>query len=382
MSGEDAVPDGAEATIRTTETDLDEVGRILQRWLGARLGSPEEPRVRNLARPEHSGMSSISVLFDADWVDADGVEHSAELVARLAPEASAFPVFPGYDLQLQFDVMRAVAAGTDVPVPRVRWVEVSPDVLGTPFLVMDRVKGVVAVDNPPYVFGGWLYDMEPNDRRAVQEAAIRMMAETHAVTDPFAVSPSWDSMDGAESLRRHVDNERAYYEWTRREDRMRIPLLERGFDWLEEHWPAQPSPAVLCWGDSRVGNIMYEGTDPVAVLDWESAAPAPREVDLAWFIFFHRMFQDIAEMFDMPGLPDMFRRADVVAHYESASGVTVGDLDFYLVYAALRHGIVMSQIDRRRIHFGEIEAHDDPDHYILHHPMLSALLDGTYDWEK
>ena len=43
----------------------------------------------------------------------------------------------------------------------------------------------------------------------------------------------------------------------------------------------------------------------------------------------------------------------------------------------------MSQIHRRRMHFGEVEpVPEDPDEYVMHLPMLRALLDGTYEWEK
>lgn len=71
-----------------------------------------------------------------------------------------------------------------------------------------------------------------------------------------------------------------------------------------------------------------------------------------------------------------------MAEYEKISGVEVRDLDFYLVYAALRHGIVMSQIMRRRVHFGEMEFPADPDHLVLHQAMLAQLIDDSYDWEK
>lgn len=241
---------------------------------------------------------------------------------------------------------------------------------------MDRVTGAVPVDNPPYVFGGWLQEAAPADQARVQSNSIDILARVHGID---ADVPMLREKSG---LRRHFEGERAYYEWTRREDGLRIPLLESAFDWLEAHWPAEPSDDVLCWGDARIGNIMFEGTNPVAVLDWESAAWAPCEVDLGWFIFFHRQFQDLAEQFSMPGLPELFRRGDVVAEYEQATGVTLRDLDFYLVYAALRHGIVMSQITRRRIHFGEIEPPENLDEYVLHHPMLASLVAGTYEWEK
>ena len=381
MTAESVVPEGAEQDIKTTETDLGELREQLEGWLGDRLEADASPRVYNLNRPEHSGMSSISVLFDLDW-SKNGQEQSAQLVARLAPEADAYPVFPSYDLQRQFDVMTAVRDSSDIPVPNVRWVETSADVLGRPFLVMDRAEGVVPVDNPPYVFTGWLLEADDDTRRAVQSTSVKVLADIHAITEPASKLPAMVAPAGVSSLRRHVENERAYYEWTRREDGLRIPLLESAFEWIETNWPADPSEDVLCWGDARIGNILYRGTDAGAVLDWESAALAPRELDLGWFIFFHRMFQDIADQFSMPGLPGCLRRSDVVAEYEKISGVEVRDLDFYLVYAALRHGIVMSQIMRRRVHFGEMEFPADPDHLVLHQAMLAQLIDDSYDWEK
>lgn len=381
MSAEAGKPEDVEATIRTTETDVAGLGDKFADWLNRRLSTIGRPRVRNVRRPGHSGLSSISVLFDVDWTD-EGGEHSASLVARLAPEDSAVPVYPGYDLRMQQEVMTLVAERTGLPVPRVWWVENSPEPLGTPFLVMEQADGVVPVDNPPYVFGGWLYEMTEVDQRAVQRAAVDVLARVHSIGDPVRSIGRWTGLGDGSSLRRHFDNERAYYEWTRRSDGLRIPVLENAFDWLEDHWPRDPSPDVLCWGDARIGNIIYNHTTPNAILDWESAVPAPRELDLGWFIFSHRQFQDIVEFFDMPGLPGMFRKSEVIEQYQQAAGVEVRDMDFYLTYAALRFGIVMAQVERRRIHFGEVEPHGNPDEYVMHHRMLAQLIAGTYEWEK
>ncbi|NKS72276.1 phosphotransferase [Rhodococcus hoagii] len=154
------------------------------------------------------------------------------------------------------------------------------------------------------------------------------------------------------------------------------PAAGEGVRLAREHWPSAPSEPVLCWGDSRIGNIMYRDFAPVAVLDWELAALAPREVDVGWFVFFHRMFQDMAEQFGRPGLPHLLRREEVVALYEETTGVELRDLDFYLVYAAVRHGIIMSRIKRRSIHFGDSVAPSDPDEYVLHHRLLRRMIDG------
>ncbi|WP_344846102.1 phosphotransferase family protein [Nonomuraea dietziae] len=126
---------------------------------------------------------------------------------------------------------------------------------------------------------------------------------------------------GAAGLRAHVDGQRALLRVEMRGD-MRIPLLERAFDWLEAHWPDDPGPNVLTWGDARIGNVMYRDFTPVAVLDWEMAAVGPRELDLAWMIFLHRFFQDLAEVFALPGPAGFMRRDEVCATYRELSGHT------------------------------------------------------------
>lgn len=371
---QDVTADDVRNDITTSTADLEEVRTCLAVWLTERLGSDGPVEVVGIRRPESSGMSSISVLVDAQWT-VDGEIRRADLVARLAPEATSFPVFPGYDLSAQAEVMRAVAARTGLPVPAVRWTEPSPDLLGVPFLVMDRVSGRVPVDNPPYVFGGWVLEgLDDAGRARLREASVEVLARIHATPDPRSALGSTAPAPGVDTLRAHVENERAYYEWTRREDGLRIPVLERAFEWIEAHWPSETSRDVLCWGDARIGNIMFDGTDPAAVLDWESATLAPPELDLGWFLFFHDQFQEIAEKWGFPGLPDLFPHDAVIGQYESLTGSTVRDLEFFRTYAALRHGIVMSQIERRRIHFGEVEPHEDPDEYVLHHEMLNRLI--------
>lgn len=208
-----------------------------------------------------------------------------------------------------------------------------------------------------------------------------VLADIHAIPEPLTEFATLDR-DGAAGLRSHWDNERRYHAWALQEEGVRIPVLEDAFAWIEDNWPDQTSPDVLCWGDSRVGNIMYDGPAPVGVLDWESAWLAPRELDLGWFVFFHRMYQDLAEAFGVPGLPDMLRRDDVVARYEETSGVEVHDLDFYITYAALRLGTIMARTHLRRMHFGEVGAPDDPNGYVMHHSMLAQLIDGTYRWDE
>ncbi|MBF6128519.1 phosphotransferase family protein [Nocardia brasiliensis] len=372
-------PDPAQRQqLTVSERDLEVLAEDLARWLDSKVSADHPPRVSGLARPQAGGMSSTTILFDAEW-SVDGRHERGSFVARMAPESGSFPVFETYDLATQYKVMSGVAEHTTVPVPGLCWLEEDEKHLGAPFFVMKRVDGRVPTDNPPYVFVGWLFDATPEQRAQLTANTVEVIAKVHEIPDPALRFPA---LRGAgQSLRRHVEAQKAWYRWALADDGFEIPLLERTFDWLEANWPSDPGPDVLSWGDARPGNIIFDEFRPAAVLDWEMAALGPRELDVAWVIFIHRFFQDIATRFEQPGLPDFLRRADVVAKYEELTGHTVRDLDWHIVYAALRHGIVMARVKRRMIHFGEDTDTPDRDDYVMHRASLERLLDGTYEWD-
>jgi aminoglycoside phosphotransferase (APT) family kinase protein len=356
----------------TSTRDYDELRVQLEAWLQGRLPGAV---VSALVVPESNGMSSETVLFEVTSPDRP---EPRELVARFAPDPAADPVFPAYDMERQFRTMQMVAEQTDVPIPEVLWLETGTDAVGVPFFVMERVHGVVPPDVLPYTFGdNWFFDAAPEDQHRLVRQAVEVVAALHRIPADGAAAFLADGDPEESPLRRHVRSQRAYYDWVAA-DGVRSPLIERGFEWLEEHWPEDEGPAAFSWGDARVGNMMFEDFSPVAVLDWEMASIGPREIDLAWMIYLHRFFQDLVEDIGLPGLPDVLRRDTVAAIYEEVSGYAPRDLDFYTAYAALRHGVVMFRITRRSVHFGEAEMPEDPDHAVMHHVHLRRMLDGQY----
>ncbi|MCC6338795.1 MAG: phosphotransferase family protein [Acidimicrobiia bacterium] len=364
-----------DAPIARSTRSHDDLARRLEAWL--RDGPPglEGAAVTGLSVPETGGMSSETLLFDLTWTE-EGRTRRARRVARVEPDPGDMPVFPRYDLAAQARVMRLVAEHTAVPVPAVVAVEEDPAVLGTPFIVMERVDGRVPPDVMPYTMEGWLRDSPEADRRALQDATVRVLAALHAV-GPATCDLSFLTYDapGDTPLRRHVEHWRRYYDWVRAD--IRFPLLDAAFARLDDTWPAEEGPAALSWGDARIGNVIYRDHEPAAVLDWEMAGVAPPGVDLGWFVVLHRFFDGIAEMLGVEGLPTFARRADVIDAYARAGGQVPGDPDFFELYAALRHGIVMARVHARRVHFGEAAWPDDPDDAIMHRPMLESMLDGS-----
>jgi len=348
----------------------DEIARGLVEWVAHAMGG--DAKLADLTVPDN-GMSSETVLFD---LERDGAIE--QFVARLAPAPDVIPVFPEYDLALQQRCLRLVEAHSAAPVPSTPWYEPDARWLGSPFLVMGRVHGIVPTDNPPYVFGGWVIDATPEQRRAMQDGAARTLAQLHEITPgthdlSFLARPQF----GASPIDQQLGYQRHYYDWAR--EGARYPIIERTFAWLDEHRPAEAEP-VLNWGDARIGNMLWRDFQPAAVLDWEMATVGPPEVDLAWMIFLHAFFEDIARVFELPGLPDFMRRDDMVRAYESMSGRTVRDLAWYEVFSALRFAIVSVRTTSRGVAYGTQEAPGDPDDVVMFRTLLEQMLAGTY-WD-
>jgi aminoglycoside phosphotransferase (APT) family kinase protein len=362
--------------VQRTSRDPQRLRDRLNAWFEARLGPQPAPPVAAVSSPSSNGMSSETLLFEARWTE-EGVERAANLVARIEPEASDVPVFPVYDLEAQYRVLELVGRHSDVPVPKVRWLETDSRALGAPFFVMDRVAGRVPPDVMPYTMESWLLDASAAEQRRLQDATVGILASLHSI--PLAgVDAGFLELGtpGATPLRRHFENQIRYYEFAR--EGRTFPVIERAFEWLEDHWPRREGAAALSWGDARVGNVLYDGFEPAAVLDWEMAALGPRELDIGWMIFLHLFFQDITERLGMPGMPEFMRRADVVAEYRRRTGYAPRDMDFYVVYAALRHAIVMSRVHARSVHFDGAEWPAQPDEVIHHRDVLLGMLEGRF----
>lgn len=366
--------------ITTSTRDPEELGRRIQAWMGRVLPEGAAPTVTNVVTPEGNGMSSETILFDAGWtIDGERIERGC--VARIEPELDKVPVFPTYDLAMQFDVMSLVGEATDVPVPETLWYEEDRSIIGAPFFVMGRVHGEVPRDVLPYTFGdNWVDSATPEERAQLQDSAVRALAAVHQITPATHDLASLEfDRPGTSTLERHLAEWEAYHEWVVGEKRS--PLLDECFAWLRANLPTDCLPDALSWGDARIGNMMFADFEVVAVLDWEMAGVAPPEVDLGWMAYLHLFFQDISTSLALPGLPDFMRAEDLAATYALASGQTPGDLRWHMAYAAMRHGVIMRRVTERAVLHGEAIEPPDLDDMIIHRATLRAMLDGTY-WEQ
>lgn len=315
-------------------TDPTTAARALEVAIRRNVANVEEVAVFDVEIPQASGLSNETVLFAATWTE-DGLPVERRLVARIQPSGPA--VFPRYDFALEFDVMRALQLHSAVPVPAMLFQSDDTELLGAPFMVMERVEGRVPSDDPPFTAQGWVLDeLTSEDRARLCENALGTLATLHAVDiDAVGLGAMADHQEAG--LDGQLAFWRATFDWAADGDAN--PTVEAGFAWLHEHRPAEAGPTVLTWGDARIGNMMFaDDLSVAAVLDWEMVAVAPAALDVAWWLFLLRHHTEGIGAPLPEGFPD---REETIARYEELTGTSLPDLHWFEVFAAVRLASLM-----------------------------------------
>jgi aminoglycoside phosphotransferase (APT) family kinase protein len=314
--------------------DADQATTTLTGWLGRRMPEARDIRVSGVTVPSASGLSTETVLFDAVWTE-HGVTREQGMVARVQPEGSG--VFEHYDLSKEATVMRALADHTRVPAPRILFYEDDGSVLGSPFLVMERIAGRIPSDDPPFTATGWVLDLSPAQRSGMWDAGLQVLAEIHRVDWRALGLEFLDSPAHCRGLTAQLDHWERTFAWA--SEGRPNPTIESAVAWLRDNQPRDEGELVLNWGDARVGNMIFaDDLSVAAVLDWEMVALANRELELGWWLFLARHHTEGIGMPLPEGIPD---RAETIARYERISGHRVHDIDYYEVFAGTRLSILM-----------------------------------------
>jgi aminoglycoside phosphotransferase (APT) family kinase protein len=313
------------------QRDAVESARKLAAWLSPKLGADGEVELGEFRGPGATGFSNETIIVDGTWTAA-GVPQSSTWVVRVAP--TGYTLFPDAAFDVQYRVLTGLAKHSSVPVPHVLWREEDPSVLGAPFFVMAEVQGVVPPDNPPYHVEGWLADSTPELRERVWWGCIDTIAQLHQ-TDPAPLDLP-PLLDGLPAQLAYYE---AFLESVEKDEA--VPTARKALAWLKENQPG-PEASVLCWGDARIGNVMYdEAGNRLAVLDWEMVSLGSPGQDVAWALFLDRHHSEAMEVPRLEGFPS---KEATIQRYESATGRTLQNLDYYEVFAGFRFSVIMARL--------------------------------------
>ena len=125
------------------------------------------------------------------------------------------------------------------------------------------------------------------------------------------------------------------------------PTLELAWLFLQENRPSQDRVGIV-GGDARVGNIIYDGVTPAAVIDWEMVTLGSGEEDLAWTIFLDRHHSEGIGQPRLEGFPGY---DETVERYQEWTGSEVRNLHYYQVWAGYRFGCVMMRLAQQLHHY-------------------------------
>jgi len=267
----------------------------------------EDIAIDNL-RALTGGASRTTWAFDAVTPD-----ERRSLILRIGPPDD---VHAGMELEAR---AQAAAAAAGAPVPHVLLADDSPAALGNPFLICDEIKGETIVRRIER-------QLDPTGRSRLLSQCAQALAAIHRADIGAVDDPQLSAQDQLVEWRERLDamgDTTATFEWA--------------FRWLDAHRPA-PSPSRLVHGDYRMGNLIIDGAELAAVLDWELVRIGEVYEDLAWFCIRAWRFGAPADR-AAGGLGSI---EDFLHAYENASGTAVDRLAFHwwLVLATLRWGVI------------------------------------------
>jgi aminoglycoside phosphotransferase (APT) family kinase protein len=92
-------------------------------------------------------------------------------------------------------------------------------------------------------------------------------------------------------------------------------------------------PPSLCWGDARLGNVLFLDDGSIgALLDWELASIGPPEMDLGWYLALDRLTTKVIGQ----KVPGFLERDEAISRYQHHLGRAVEHLDWHEIFALVR----------------------------------------------
>jgi aminoglycoside phosphotransferase (APT) family kinase protein len=318
----------------------------LDAWMRAQQPEVEALRVHDVDMPRSTGFSNETVFFSTTGSE-EGESRTRRYVARIEPtDGGLFPIQTpacAVSVQTQHRIMQVVAKTGVVPVASLLPYEGDLGVLGRPFFVMEFVEGEIPADVPRYSQAGFVAEeATPGERTRMLRSGIETLAALAGI-DWQAAGLDWLDVKG-QGRPTLADQLEVYRDYVVRELGGRAhPILIRGLDWLDANAPN--APVGVSWGDSRLGNIIWQDYRCASVVDWEAVSLCPPEADIGWWVMFDRQSFDDLSVERLEGFPT---REEMVEQWESLMGrKVIGGIHYWEVFAVMRFCAIMIKLGDR-----------------------------------
>lgn len=263
-----------------------------------------------------------------------------EVVLRRPPFGAKIKT--AHDMQREYQILSHLApVYARAPRPLVYCDD--EKVIGAPFYVMERLKGIILRGARPKGL-----DLSAQRMQALSENFVDNLVEIHGIDYRSAGLESLGHPEGY--ARRQIEGWTQRYMNARTDD---LPDMLRAAAWLAEHLPAE-SGAALIHNDYKYDNLVLDPADLahiVGVLDWEMATIGEPLMDLGTSLGYWVDPGDPPEMqglaFGPTALPGNLSRAGIAERYAAQSGRDLKDIRYYYVYALFKIAVIVQQIYAR-----------------------------------
>lgn len=318
--------DGASPVRDGEELDTEKLADILRE-----AGFPPDAAIEVTQFPR--GFSNLTYLVKAG---------TAECILRRPP----FGVGKGnaHDVVREARVLESVGRVYS-KVPRILAIHEDPALLGAPFYLMERVRGVILRDRVPPDLSLGVAQM-----RALSESVVDTLADIHAVDWNAAGLATLGNPTGY--VQRQVAG------WTKRyraAATSEVASLDTVAAWLAAHQPPERG-ASLIHNDFKFDNLVLAPnalTRVLAVLDWEMVTVGDPLMDLGTTLAYWVEPNDAPAIralgLGVTATPGALTREGVVDRYASRSRRGVGDVVFYFAYGLFKVAVIAQQIHARYV---------------------------------
>ena len=284
-----------------------------------------------------------------------------EVVLRRPPFGSQ--VKSAHDMGREFRVLSSLHPSYAL-VPRPIHYCRDPEVLGAPFYLMERLRGLIIRKELPAALRE-----DSGLPGRLSQALIDNLVTLHSLDWQEIGLTDFGRPEGY--VQRQIDG------WTRRWQGARIqdlPDMDATAAWLAANIPAG-SGAALIHNDYKLDNLLLDPDDLTVirgVLDWEMAAVGDPLMDLGTSLSYWMEPADREELLAVRFSPTetagFWRREDVVAHYAARSGRDISGILFYYVYGVFKLAVIIQQI-----YFRYLEGHTRDERFAGFDRLVAAL---------
>lgn len=260
-----------------------------------------------------------------------------EFVLRRPPFGSK--VKSAHDMSREYRVLSKLHPAYS-PAPQVVLYSDDESILGAPFYLMDRIRGIIIRRNLPRDF-----PFTEETARRLSESFIDNLARLHSLD--YAQIGFGDLGKPEGYLERQVRGWIARYSGSRTHE---LPEVASISAWLKENMPASTA-ATLIHNDYKYDNVVLDPADItkiVGVLDWEMATIGDPLTDLGTTLAYWVDARDPEELQRLRWCPSnnpgSLTRSQLLERYARATGRDVSGMVFYLAFARFKIAVIVQQI--------------------------------------